>query len=385
MTSSITQSPNPDIRPATGTASIVVPASPESAGIARSFLREHSTLDSMRHMEADLLVTELICNVIQHCAGATELEIEIQGQHAQGVRTSVTHNSSAPLEYERPGVGFRLLERLARRWGHEFVDGKLSVWFVLRKPGLAGSEDESSDDDMARNLELDPAGFSNALVRRHRDLAIAIARRYRGKGIPLEDLNQVAMMALHKAILRYDPAMGELRPYAAATISGELKHFLRDSGWSVRVPRSVQESALETSKVFEALTQQLGRVPSVRELADHVGMTEEEALEAVWARLLYASRSIDKESNTTGLTILEHLQCPETEIGPEDRLLIDEAIAGLPDREALIVRLSFMEEKTQQEIAEIIGVSQMHVSRLLAGALRQMRGFLESSHAVDVA
>lgn len=380
MTSSLGHRPTPDVCMTTDTTSIVLPASPDSAATARSFVREFTSLDSMPHMEADLLVTELICNVIQHCSDATELEIEIQGNR-EGLRTSVTHDSSKPLRYDQPGMGFRLLERISRRWGHDYLNGRLSVWFVLRKPGLARPEQEAIDDDLFRNMDFDPDGSSDALVRRHRDLALAIARRYRGKGIAPEDLNQVAMMALHKAIQRYDPAVGELRPYAAATISGELKHFLRDSGWSVRVPRSIQERALEASKALEHLTQLLGREPTTKELADHLGLTEEEAEEAISARLLYASRSIDRQSATSGLTILEHLQTSETDAGPEDRLVLAEAMGCLSEREARIVELRFMEEKTQQEIAQIIGVSQMHVSRLLAGALRDMREFLEGKRA----
>ena len=360
-------------------ASMVVPALPESAVRARSFLRENTSLDSMRHTEADLLVTELISNAIRHSANATELTVEIQRDHVQGVKTAVVHNSSSPLKYDRPGLGFQLLERLARRWGHDFSDGRLSVWFVLRRPGLAAPDEKTTDDDLTRFLDLDQASYSAELVRRHRDLATAIAWRYRGKGIAVEDLNQVALMALHKAIQRYDPEMGDLRPYAAATISGELKHLLRDSGWAIRVPRPIQERALRVSKAFEGLTQELGREPTTAELAEHLDMDEDETVEAVWARLLYASRSVDRESARTGATILESLESEETGPSLEDRLLLEAAIASLGDREARIVELRFMEDKTQQEIAEIIGVSQMHVSRLLTGALQDMKDFLDSN------
>ncbi len=380
MASSLSIRAVPEICLISGITSIVVPPSPESAGVARRFIKDHTRLDSMRLMEAGLLVTELICNAIKHAADVDELRVEIQGGF-EGVRTSVVHESLAPLQYDQPGLGFRLLERLSRRWGHEFLDGRLRVWFVVRKPGVSATEVEASDRELAGNPELDKATYSEALVRRHRDLALTIARRYQGKGVAFEDLNQVAMMALHSAIQRYDPAMGDLRPYAAATISGELKHYLRDCGWAVRVPRPVQERALQASKALEALTQRLGREPTVVELAGHLELSEEEALEAVWARLLYTNRSIDRESASTGLTILDSLRSPDGEVGMEDSMLLEEALACLPEREALIVELKFMEDKTQQEIAEIIGISQMHVSRLLAGALRAMRHFLEAERA----
>lgn len=362
---------------------VTLPMSPEAARLARGFIREHTTLDCMRHMEADLLVTELICNALVHCPTASELDLAIENTHSQGVKVSLSHQSPGPLESDSHGIGLTLVDRLSRLWGDEYENDRLSIWFVLRKPGTAIPGEDLSDEELASGMALEPRAHSEALVRRHSDLAIGIARRYRGRGIAEEDLRQVAMMALLKAIQRYDPASGELRPYAAATISGELKHLLRDSGWSVRVPRSIQERALAVTHASNDLAQILGRQPTIDELAGHLDLNDEEVIEGMWARLLYAGRSIDKESNTTGLTILEHLRYDDSDLDVEDRLLLGEALATLPERMARIVTLRFIDDKTQAEIAEIVGVSQMHVSRLLARALEELRNYLEGRDTHD--
>jgi RNA polymerase sigma-B factor len=353
---------------------IALPAAPASAAEARSFLREHATLDGMRHAEADLLVTELIANAIEHAPDIDEVIVGISKEQERGLTVSVTHPHPHPLGSTDPGVGFMVLERLARSWGHEHDGETLTVWFVLRTPGTTSIADEVEDSELFERMGDDPAAYSDELVRRHGDLAASIARRYRGKGVDEDDLLQVANMALLKAIQRYDPSIGTIRPYAAATISGELKRLLRDKGWSVRVPRSLQERSLAVSKTAEQLTQRLNRPAEIQEIADQLDLSEEEVREALDARQAYASSSIDKPTESTGVTLMERLEDEDVHLLlADDRVVVEEAIQSLPKRQQKIIDLRFNEDLTQSEIAEELGISQMHVSRLLASALETLK------------
>lgn len=357
----------------TQTVDLVLEATPTSAAAARAFLREHATLDGMRHAEADLLVTELIANVIEHSPASPELTIAMQQDKERGLVVNVSHTHPEPLEITEHGLGFTLMERLTRSWGHDHDGQNLSVWFVLRTPGTTTISADVPDSDLFSRMAEDPAAYSDELVRRHADLAASIARRYRGKGVDEDDLLQVANMALLKAIQRYDASIGTIRPYAAATISGELKRLLRDKGWSVRVPRSLQERSLEVAKTAERLAQRLNRPPEVGEVAEQLNISEEEVMEAMDARQAYASSSIDKPTDTTGVTLLERLEADDTQLLlADDRVVVEEAIRELPERQQRILHLRFNEDMTQTEIADDLGISQMHVSRLLASALKSL-------------
>jgi RNA polymerase sigma-B factor len=353
---------------------IELPASPESAAAARMFIRDNATLDSMRRAEADLLVTELIGNVVQHSPETSEISITLEQDRERGLVVRVSHTRASGLDDPRPGTGFFLLERLGRSWGHDHDDGNLTVWFTLRTPGAISVSADVPDEELFERMVEDPAAYSDELVRRHVDLAASISRRYRGKGIDEDDLLQVANMALLKAIQRFDPAIGTLRPYAAATISGELKRLLRDRGWSVRVPRSLQERALEVSKASERLAQSLNRAPEPSELAEELDLTEEEVLEALDARQAYATSSMDRPAESTGVPLLERLEDDDVRLLlADDRLIVEEAMSKLPERQQRILQLRFNEDMTQSEIADEIGISQMHVSRLLARALESLK------------
>lgn len=349
-------------------------ATPDSAAQARAFVRSATTLDSMRFTEADLLVTELIGNVIAHSPNADHYWVEVDESSVQGVTIAVSHPADSSLDSPNEGVGFMLMERMSRSWGHEHDGEQLRVWFTLRTPGTTSISDDVDDDDLFARMEEDPAAYSDALTRRHADLAASIARRYRGKGVDDDDLLQVANMALVKAIQRYDPSLGTIRPYAAATISGELKRLLRDKGWSVRVPRSLQERSLEVTKTAEKLAQELKRPPEPLEIAEVLEISEQEVVEAMDARQAYVSNSIEKPAESTGITIRERLEEDDLRLlMTDDRIVVEEAVARLPERQQRILHLRFDEDKTQSEIADEIGISQMHVSRLLARALESLR------------
>lgn len=252
-TASGSNAPVRRIPPVSAISKLTLPALPDSAARARGFLREKATLDSMRHAEADLLVTELIANAIAHSPESEEVVVSVRQDRDSGLVVSVEHPHPSTIEPEETGVGFLLLERLSRSWGIDHDGARLAVWFTLRTPGTTSIAPDISDEELVERMADDPAAYSDELVRRHNDLVTSISRRYRGKGIDQDDLLQVANMALLKAIQRFDPEIGSIRPYAAATISGELKRLLRDRGWSVRVPRSLQERSLEVARASEEI------------------------------------------------------------------------------------------------------------------------------------
>lgn len=358
--------------------SIDLPVDPTSAVAARRFIRANSKLDSIRHTEADLLVTELVANVVRHSPDSPDFRVEITTSDLGGMRVSVSHTYTGTLSTQ-PGIGHTLVERIAQTWGIDQTEDTLDVWFTVRTPGTtevdAGIDDADLFQAMAENPEV-----SAELLRRHSDLASSIARRYRGKGIEDEDLQQVAQMALLRAIQRFDESAGSLRPYAAVTISGEMKKLLRDKGWSVRVPRSLQERVLEVSFVRSELTQRLGRTPEPSEIAAETNIDLDEVEAALEAGRAYTSGSIDMPSEETGLTLLDRMEDPvSADWSLEDRLTMADAIARLPRRQQQILHLRFNEDMTQSEIAEILEISQMHVSRLLSAATDSLRSQLNEA------
>lgn len=358
--------------------SVDLPNKSDSAAIARRFVRSNARLDSMRHTEADLLVTELVTNVVRHAPEVEQFALMVDSEDAAGMRVTISHAHPVPIDGEQRGIGHTLLERISRKWGHEHDGETLAIWFVLRTPGTAAVSPDADDEELFARMGDDPA-YSDELVRRHSDLATAIARRYRRKGIDDEDLEQVAHMALLKAIQRFDRSLGSIRPYAAVTISGELKKLLRDKGWAVRVPRSVQERSLRVTRAMGELTQRLNRPPTVSDLAVHLDLSEKEVSEAMGARGAYSATSIDRPVGESELTVVDRLE--ESDPGLlnlEDRLVIDEAITRLPERLQHILDLRFNEDLTQSEIADILHISQMHVSRLLADAVASLRESLST-------
>ncbi len=348
-------------------------AEPTSAAMARAFLKEHARLDGMRHAEAALLVTELICNVMKHSPDTDEVVISVQQDRARGLVVSVSHPYPGPLNEPSFGVGFLFLDRLAKDWGHHHDGENLVVWFVLRSPGTVTIPPEVSDDELLLRMAEDPASCSDELLRRHQDLAASIARRYRGRGVDDEDLLQVANMALLKAIQRYDSSLGMIRPYAAATISGELKRLLRDKGWSVRVPRPVKELSLRVATASEELAQRLNRPAEASEIAAHLEVSELQVVEAMEALMAYTSSSINKPSSDSTVALMDRVRRDDVGlVTADDRVVVEQAIAQLGERERRLLDFRFNEDMTQSEIARELGISQMHVSRLLSTALEDL-------------
>ena len=206
-------------------------------------------------------------------------------------------------------------------------------------------------------------------------LARSLAAQYRHAREPLEDLCQVANLGLVKAVDRFDPARGiAFTSYAVPTILGELKRHFRDRTWTIHVSRSVQESVARVEKATEALRQDLGRYPSVREVGAHCRMSDEEVTEARLAENASRLASLDAPvTRDEGGGLADQLGRDDAGLDRvEDALWIEQLAGELTEREREVLRLRFVEDLVQREIAERVGVSQMHVSRILRDALAHL-------------
>ncbi|MEQ4716049.1 MULTISPECIES: SigB/SigF/SigG family RNA polymerase sigma factor [unclassified Nonomuraea] len=215
------------------------------------------------------------------------------------------------------------------------------------------------------------------IVEMHRPLAMEIARRYRYRGEPLEDLLQAAYVGLMKAVNGFDPTLGHaFRGYAVVTMTGEVKRHFRDRTWAIRVPRLYQERRSELNRLVADLSQDLGRSPTVAELAAKMNITEEDVLLTLDASAAYSTLSLDAPLGTDddaaslGDVIPEDDDTLSTMV---DREAVKPLIDALPSREKHILLLRFFGNMTQAEIAAEFGISQMHVSRILRKVLDQLR------------
>jgi RNA polymerase sigma-B factor len=221
-------------------------------------------------------------------------------------------------------------------------------------------------------------GAREELIERYMSLVRSLARRYAYRGEQLDDLVQIGAIGLIKAIDRFDVERGvELTTYATPNIIGEIKRHFRDKGWSVRVPRGLQELNVQVSKLIEQLTVQEGRSPTIPELAKAAGVEEEQVLEALESGRAYNSVSLSTGggSDEDGeLDPLESLGTIEHEYEvSEDRAVLAPGFKVLDERERKILHLRFFSGLTQSQIAAEIGISQMHVSRLIRRSLEKIR------------
>lgn len=222
------------------------------------------------------------------------------------------------------------------------------------------------------------------LIFRHLDLAKVLARRFMGRGEPLEDLIQVAIYGLINAIDRYDPDRGtKFETFAYPTILGELKRHFRDTAWSMQLPRGLQELNQKAYKLVDILTQKLGRPPTISELAQELGVSEEQVIEALEAANAYETISLEQEisadEDDKPQTLEELVSLTEDEEVQrwQQRQLIEDAMKVLDERERKIVEMRFFDDLTQTQIAQRLGISQMHVSRLLRRAIRKMQAYMK--------
>jgi RNA polymerase sigma-B factor len=252
-------------------------------------------------------------------------------------------------------------------------------------PATTVGEQDTSATDLLGAMTATPAGSRGRVQLRDRaieawlPLARHLAHRYSGRGEPIDDLIQTATVGLIKAVDKFDPDRGvDFAGYAIPTIIGEIKRHFRDRTWSVRVPRRLQELRLAITEANATLTHTLGRSPTVTDIAAHLQVTEEDVLEGLEGARAYNATSLSTPISADGSTELgdtlggdDH----EYELA-ETRVALGPALATLDEREQKILTLRFYGNLTQSQIAEVIGISQMHVSRLLTKALTKLRGQL---------
>ncbi|MFB7474986.1 RNA polymerase sigma factor SigF [Kitasatospora sp. NPDC056184] len=249
-------------------------------------------------------------------------------------------------------------------------------------PQRSGAPDREAARALFVRLSALPEGsperveLRNQLVRMHIPLVEHLARRFRNRGEPLDDLTQVATIGLIKSVDRFDHERGvEFSTYATPTIVGEIKRHFRDKGWAVRVPRRLQELRLSLTTATSELSQRHGRSPTVHELAEHLGISEEDVLEGLESANAYSTLSLDvPDSDDESPAVADTLGATDEALeGVEYRESLKPLLAQLPPREQKILVLRFFRNMTQSQIAAEVGISQMHVSRLLARTLAQLR------------
>jgi RNA polymerase sigma-B factor len=225
-------------------------------------------------------------------------------------------------------------------------------------------------------------GARERVIQEQLPLAEFLARKFAGRGEPVDDLVQVASVGLIKAVDRFDlDRQIEFSTYATPNILGEIKRYFRDKGWAMRVPRGLQELRQSAKEVIRDETVKTGRSPSLQELAQTLDADVEGVAEALTLGRAYNTASLNapvSHDEPDGDTIMDLQADDNVPIeGLEEKILLQDAIGGLKDQQQQILKLRFNEGKTQTEIADHIGVSQMHVSRLLRRALEDLRGELE--------
>jgi len=242
--------------------------------------------------------------------------------------------------------------------------------------------EELPEQELLRLLrDRDDQAAREELIKRYLPLVKSLARRFASRGQPLEDLIQVGSIGLIKAIDRFDLRRGvELSTYATPTILGEIKRYFRDKGWAVKVPRALQELSARLNRVVEQLTYELGRSPTIGELAEAAEVTEEEVVEALES--VRAHSSVSLFAGGTGeddepTELLDQLGSDEQAYEVfEQRRFLAPAMARLEPRERLILHLRFYAGLTQTEIAARVGISQMHVSRLIRRSIENLRRYM---------
>ncbi|MFG2310060.1 RNA polymerase sigma factor SigF [Streptomyces sp. NPDC048566] len=291
-------------------------------------------------------------------AGAAGAEVMGEEPRARGMVTGGTMS-----EHERDAEQGTQHGPSAQHIQHDPQDrsGARVMFVALRK----------MQDGSAEYAEL-----RNQLVRMHLPLVEHLARRFRNRGEPLDDLTQVATIGLIKSVDRFDPERGvEFSTYATPTVVGEIKRHFRDKGWAVRVPRRLQELRLALTTATAELSQLHGRSPTVHELAEKLAISEEEVLEGLESANAYSTLSLDvPDTDDESPAVADTLGAEDEALeGVEYRESLKPLLEDLPPREKRILLLRFFGNMTQSQIAQEVGISQMHVSRLLARTLAQLR------------
>lgn len=216
------------------------------------------------------------------------------------------------------------------------------------------------------------------LIVSHVNLVRYIAAKFKNRGEPLDDLIQVGTIGLIKAIDRFDPSRGlEFTTYATPTIMGEIKRHFRDKGWTIRVPRRLQELSAKVNSATDELTARLQRSPSIEEVAEYLGTTADEVLEAMESSSAYSSVPLEAQGGNEdddAPSVIDRYASVDGDLeASDDRMVLEEVIAEFPEADQQAIRMRFIDGMTQVEIAKRLGISQVQVSRMLRRALRRIQ------------
>lgn len=246
------------------------------------------------------------------------------------------------------------------------------------KSGKAAWDKEKTHELFRRYKEEGDVEAREKLVMSHMNLVRFLANKFKNRGEPLDDLIQVGYLGLLKAIDRFDPSRGlEFTTYATPTIMGEIKRHFRDKGWSVRVPRRLQELSAKVNQATDVLTTELQRSPKIEEIAEYLDASVDEVLEAMESSSAYSSVPLEgtgSNDNDDAPSVLDRYATEDSALNfTDDRLIIEEALKGFSPREREVIDLRFLQGMTQIEIAEQLGISQVQVSRLLRRTLKKIQ------------
>jgi RNA polymerase sigma-B factor len=314
-----------------------------------------------------LLISEVVTLLYEEGVSVTVRVEEL------GRRVRVSAGSGAASEPEPDEFVAVLLDRLSDGWGREDGD----VWFeieTVRRQALSHLSDEELFAIVAADHDA-----RDELYSRYSGWAATVANRYRRHAAHFDDVGQAASIGLVNAIDRFDPEFGvKFTTYARKTIIGTLKRYLRDTTWSVRVPRSLSDTTVEINRARADLEQRLGRAPDAAELADELGRPVDEVETAMHASLAYHAKSVDAPvSEDDQTTLLRTLGGDDEQFDLADIWYsLEPLISDLDPQEQEVLFLRFFEDMTQSDIAEVVGVSQMQVSRLIGRALYRLRAQL---------
>lgn len=348
-------------------AEVQLPSGPRASFIARRVVRALVTdAPAVRSVDAALLVSEVVTLMFDEDVTLTVRVEEI------GRRVRVTTTTTGVVDQADPIVT-KLLDRLSDGWGQD--EG--STWFELemvRRHTLS----HLSDEELFALVPSD-RDARDEIYSRYQGWAASVANRYRRGGAHADDVGQAASIALVNAIDRFDLSYGvKFTTYARKTIIGTLKRYLRDSTWSVRVPRSLSDTMVEMNRAVAEMSQRLGRAPEAAELAEELGRSVEEVEDAMEAALAYNAKSVDAPiSEDDETSLLRVLGSDDEQYDLADIWhTIEPLISDLDAQEQEVLFLRFFEDMTQSDIAEVVGVSQMQVSRLISRALSTLRARL---------
>lgn len=325
-------------------------------------------------LDVEVIASELTLHAIGTEPVSDDDCIVVSADRPPGaIHVEVSFRADDPQADPLTDVVADVLDRRASAWGHFREGNELTSWFEVALPAAGWELGIADDRDVIERMSIDPRAATE-LSARYEPLIRRLIARYRRTGLEADDLYQVGQEAMLRAAGRFEPSLGSFERFAARTISGTLKKHLRDRGWSVRPPRGLQELVLELRAVEEQLGQQLGRTPTVAEIAEESGREPGEIDRARQAAAVFVGESIDASPDPAGVTTKDRLGENDAAVGrAAGWAVVDTAIGSLDQRQQEIVRLRYFEDLSQRQIAARVGVSQMHVSRLLRASIDAMR------------